>query len=144
VNSGWVLIALMAATPSVAAPKFQDIPEDAASMLPEETSLPQEISAPGVNQEKGTVIQGTVRILRGSPQTEVFFVDRKESLIIPNTRQHNEIFQACLRSSQTKTPVSLRIDPKSRTILSVPNSKSGPVESRSLPDSQSESSSGSN
>lgn len=83
--------------------------------------MPGNASTP---KEPGEAVQAVVRIIRSNPQTEVFFMDRKESLIIPQGPQHNAIFAACMESSRKRTPVSLQIDPKARIILSVPTAKS--------------------
>jgi hypothetical protein len=67
-----------------------------------------------------TSVSGIVRIVRGSPETEVFFKDLKNSLIIPKDSQHNKILEACEESRKKGTPVHLKIDPKSRRILGLP------------------------
>lgn len=130
------------------APSFEPIQEDAQASevdaLPDEASFPKAGGETKESEGPGVAVQATVRLIRSSPQTEVFFTDRKESLIIPQGSQHNAIFEACLQSSKTRTPVSLRIDPKARIILSGPSAKASPGSSRSQPNSQGESSKGSN
>ncbi len=59
-------------------------------------------------------ISGVVRIIRGEPQTEVFFKDLKDSVIIPKDSKHNEIYALCADSMKTGKPVSLMMDPVSR------------------------------
>lgn len=73
----------------------------------------------------GKEISGTVRIIRSQPQTEVFFKDLKESVIIPVNSRHNQIYEACEKSWKKGTPVKLRIDPVSRHVLALPGSESG-------------------
>jgi hypothetical protein len=66
-------------------------------------------------------ISAKVRVIRGSPQTEVFFLDRKDSLVIPRNSQHNQILKACEDSMKKGTAVQLVIDSKNRQILSLPD-----------------------
>jgi len=65
-------------------------------------------------------VSGVVRLIRGSPETEVFFLDLKDSLIIPKDSQHNKLFDLCEQSRKKGTAVKLLIDPKARRILGHP------------------------
>lgn len=69
-------------------------------------------------------VSGVVRLIRGSPETEVFFKDLKDSVIIPKTSsKHNQIFAACETSMKKGTPVKLLIDPVSRQARGLPEDK---------------------
>ncbi len=111
-----------------AEPHFATIPEENPSAV-STTTMP--LGEKSGAKEAGEKIVGTVRIIRSGPLTEVFFMDRKESLVIPRGRDHNAIFEACLLSSQKRSPLNLQIDPKARTILSLskPSSTSLPTNS---------------
>ncbi len=85
------------------------------SLSPAETSLP-----PSTAEFDPSAVTGVVRIIRAHPETEVFFKDRKDSLIIPKGTQHNQIYEACEESRKKGTPVTLKIDIKNRRILSLP------------------------
>ncbi len=67
-------------------------------------------------------VTGTVRLIRSTPETEVFFKDLKDSLIIPKDSQHNKLYDLCEESRKKGTPVKLLIDPVGRSILSPPKS----------------------
>lgn len=69
-------------------------------------------------------ISGTVRLIRANPETEVFFKDLKDSLIIPKDSKHNQIFEACQQSQKTGRPVQIMVDPAGRRILGLPGAKS--------------------
>jgi hypothetical protein len=71
-------------------------------------------------KDKGKEISAVVRLIRANPETEVFFRDYKESLIIPKDSQHNKIFAACEESRKKGTPVKLTVDPVARRILGFP------------------------
>ncbi len=66
-------------------------------------------------------VSGVVRLIRANPETEVFFKDLKDSLIIPKDSGHNKIYAACEESQKKGKPVKLLIDPVGRRILSLPN-----------------------
>jgi hypothetical protein len=85
----------------------------------------------------GKQISGTVRLIRGSPSTEVFFKDLKDSAIIPKNNSHNAIYALCEESMKKGIPVSLIIHPISREVIAIPDkteSKTGPSASDSLPE----------
>lgn len=115
--------------------------EDSAEFMLNEVSTPSKPASEGTGNKKpgtaiefskkaidetedikaeklpGETISGVVRLIRTSPQTEVFFKDLKNSYIIPKDSQHNKIYEACLQSSKTGKPVTLQVDPKSRRVL---------------------------
>lgn len=62
-------------------------------------------------------LSGIPRFIRGSPQTEVFFKDLKDSFIIPHNDSHNRILKAFIDAQKTGKPVNFRADPKVRVIL---------------------------
>lgn len=64
-------------------------------------------------------VSGTVRIIRAHPETEVFFTDLKNSVIIPKTSSHNRILEACEEARKKNAKISLRIDPISRQVKSL-------------------------
>lgn len=69
-------------------------------------------------------ISGVVRIVRSSPETEIFFIDRKDSVIVPQGAvDANKIIKMSLDSVKTKKSVSMTIDPVSRRFVSLPGSK---------------------
>lgn len=72
-------------------------------------------------KQEGQTVSGVVRLIRSSPQTEIFFKDLKQSYIIPKTSQHNKIYEACLQSSKTGKAVALQVDPVSRRVLAISN-----------------------
>lgn len=92
---------------------------EVAGSTPTSTTLPLSSKAPAASGTQD--ISAKVRVIRGSPQTEVFFLDRKDSLVIPRNNQHNQILKACEESMKKGTAVQLVIDPKSRQILSLPD-----------------------
>lgn len=75
------------------------------------------------------IISGTVRVLRKIDMTEVFFKDHKDSYYIPSGRNYSSIFKACQESAKKNTPISFKVNTKSRRILSMeqaPSSGSKP------------------
>lgn len=79
--------------------------------------------------EKGESFSGVVRFIRGGTYTEVLFVDAKETLVIPRGREHNKILEACLQSSKSRSSIQVRIDRKSRQILSLESAPGSPSKS---------------
>jgi hypothetical protein len=70
-------------------------------------------------------VSGIVRVVRSSPETEIFFVDRKDSVIIPAFhRDHNKALKMSLDSVKTQKPVSFSIDPVSHQFVGLPGAKS--------------------
>lgn len=99
------------------APVFQPLFDEGAG-----GESPQAVS--GVTTEEPRtgpqeMVSGVVRVIRAGANTEVFIIDRKDSLIIPAGSRHNEIFEACLQSSRARSPVSLVVNPLTRTVLSI-------------------------
>lgn len=73
----------------------------------------------GENEE---MVSGTVRIIRKLDMTEVFFKDLKDSYFIPSGANYGSIFKACQESEKKGSPVGLKVNNKSRRILSVESS----------------------
>lgn len=94
-----------------------DIEEESAESMLNEMHAPTKQEPEPAVKQKGESISGVVRIVRTSPETEVFFKDIKNSYIIPKNSKHNEIFEACLQSSKTGKAVALQVDPKNRRVL---------------------------
>lgn len=67
-------------------------------------------------------VQGVVRQIRGSPETDVFIHGVSERIIIPGNSKHNEIMNECLNSMKTGKSLSFTVDPISRQIRTWKNS----------------------
>ncbi len=67
-------------------------------------------------------VQGVVRQIRGSPETDVFIQGVSERIIIPGNSKHNEIMNECLNSMKTGKSLSFTVDPISRQIRTWKNS----------------------
>jgi hypothetical protein len=81
-------------------------------------------------------ISGVVRLIRGEPETQVFFKDLNDSVIIPKDSKHNEIFAMCNDSMKTGKSISLMMDPVShRAFLPTDASKSSATVPDQSPDS---------
>jgi hypothetical protein len=98
------------------------------SGAPNDTTVPKDGS--GAKSEPVIIhgvaakeVTATVRLIRSTPETEVFFKDLKDSLIIPKDSQHNKLYDLCEESRKKGTPVKLLIDPIGRRILAPPKSK---------------------
>jgi len=76
-------------------------------------------------------VQGVVRQIRGSPDTDVFLQGVPERIIIPGNSKHNEIMNECLNSMKTGKVLSFTVDPVSRQIHSWKNSPPAGSESSS-------------
>ena len=75
-------------------------------------------------------VSGVVRIVRSQPETEIFFVDRKESVIVPaGAPDHNKVLKMSLDSIKSKKSVSMSIDPVSRRFIALPGSSKKSVTS---------------
>lgn len=115
---------------------WKEIPEDISdqkdrgpSAVPE-TGGPEGTSIEAAEEKlpaSSRAVSGVVRIMRASPETEVFFKDLKDSVIIPFGSRHNEIFSACEQSRKTGSPVHLIIDSKSRRALGVSAQKEAEI-----------------
>lgn len=75
------------------------------------------------DEAKGIQVQGSVRIVRGSPETDVFLNGVSERIVIPVNAKHNEIMDECVNSMKTGKSLSFTIDPVSREIRSIGTSK---------------------
>lgn len=70
-------------------------------------------------------VSGPVRVVRSSPETEIFFIDRKESVIVPSFHpDHNRAVKMGLDSIKNKKPVSFSVNPTSRRLISAGGKKS--------------------
>ncbi len=74
-------------------------------------------------------VSGLVRVVRSSPETEIFFMDRKESVIVPSFHpEHNKVVKMSLDSIRNKKPISLSVNPVSKRLISTGAKKaSSPV-----------------
>ncbi len=69
-------------------------------------------------------VSGLVRVVRSSPETEIFFIDRKESVIVPSFHpEHNKVVKMSLESIKNKKPISLSAHPVSRRMISAGTKK---------------------
>ena len=94
------------------------------------TKPPSELESSGAakSTSEGMPYSGVVRIVRGSIDSEVFFRDLNMVFVIPNTKDHNKIMEACLDSQKSGQSISFRADPKSHTILSLDSGSSKKAE----------------
>lgn len=72
--------------------------------------------------ENEELVSGTVRVIRKLTMTEVFFKDLKDSYFIPSGMNYSSIYKACQESEKKGSPVGLKVNTKSRRILSVESS----------------------
>jgi len=84
---------------------------------------PEIVPASSASAPAGQQISGVVRIIRAHPETEVFFKDLKNSVIIHRDSKHNQFYEACEESRKKGTAVRLTIDPVSRRVLGITNKK---------------------
>lgn len=80
------------------------------------TTAEDEKSKLGENEE---VVSGTVRVIRRIQMTEVFFKDLKDSYFIPSGSNYSSIYKACQESEKKGAPVGMKVNTKSRRILSL-------------------------
>lgn len=74
---------------------------------------------PSLEDFPGETVAGIPRLIRASPETEVFFRDLNTSYIIPQTDKHNRFFNAFDQASKRNQQVSFRVDPVSRRVLAM-------------------------
>ena len=102
------------------APVVQQTPQPKPKVLPEEeievAEAPKEST---LDDFKGVTVSGIPRLIRASPETEVFFRDVNTSYIIPKDSKHNQFFEAFDQASRTNKSVSFRADPISRRVLAM-------------------------
>ncbi len=67
----------------------------------------------------GVTVSGIPRLIRASPETEIFFRDVNTSYIIPKDSKHNQYYHAFETASRLNKSVSFRVDPVSRRVLAV-------------------------
>lgn len=85
------------------------------------------------------LVSGTVRVIRKLTMTEVFFKDLKDSYFIPSGANYSSIYKACQESEKKGSPVGLKVNTKSRRILSV---ESSAIKSPAMGGAESKSNSG--
>lgn len=106
-------------------PQFKSIESDDESSKKQDSE--EAASTPGKTQSEDKSnndlqVQGVVRQIRGSPETDVFIQGVSERIIIPGNSKHNEIMNECLNSMKTGKSLSFTIDPISRQIRTWKNS----------------------
>jgi hypothetical protein len=85
------------------------------------------------------VLTGTVRVLRKITSTEAFFTDLPDSYMIPSGNGYYSIYKAFTESQKKGTPVSFRVNTKSRRVLSLEDAPEKPaVSGTKTPDSSTE------
>lgn len=62
-------------------------------------------------------VSGIPRLIRSSPQTEIFFSDLNTSYVIPQNDKHNEVFQKIAAAIKSRSAIKLKVDKKTRQIL---------------------------
>lgn len=102
---------------------FKDVGSDEDSVSEESTekSSGTETAKPKT-AENEEMVSGTVRVIRKLDMTEVFFKDLKDSYFIPSGAGYSSIYKACQESEKKGSPVGLKVNTKSRRILSVESS----------------------
>ena len=65
-------------------------------------------------------ISATPRLIRSQPETEIFFKDFNQSLIIPKDNKHNKIFEAVSKAMKGNSKITLEVDLKTRRVLGIP------------------------
>jgi hypothetical protein len=70
-------------------------------------------------KENEQIKSGTVRVLRKLGMTEAFFKDLPDSYLIPSGPNYSGIYKALSESEKSGTPVSFKVNTKSRRILSL-------------------------
>lgn len=102
---------------------FKDVggEEESAAEDAGHKSTSSEAAKPAV-AENEELVSGTVRVIRKLTMTEVFFKDLKDSYFIPSGANYSSIYKACQESEKKGSPVGLKVNNKSRRILSVESS----------------------
>lgn len=120
---GLLLGVLFLSLMTLALPKASDFQEvgvgDGEAAEATVVSDQEENNTLGVDE---ALVSGTVRVMRKIAMTEVFFKDLKDSYFIPSGGGYSAIFKACQESEKKGTPVGLKVNTKSRRILSVEES----------------------
>lgn len=71
-------------------------------------------------------VSGLVRVVRSNPETEIFFMDRKDSVIVPSFHpEHNKVVKMSLDSIKNKKPISLSVNPVSKRLISAGTKRTG-------------------
>jgi hypothetical protein len=82
-------------------------------------------SAKPALKENEQIKSGTVRVLRKLGMTEAFFKDLPDSYLIPSGPSYSGIYKALSESEKSGTPVSFKVNTKSRRILSLEEAAPG-------------------
>lgn len=86
---------------------------------PASPSAPETAPAAPVLAPGAATFKGKPRLVRGSPRTEVFFVDLRDSYWIAEDQQHNAFQKAFLEGIRKDKPVGFTADIKTRRVLAV-------------------------
>lgn len=87
-----------------------DIAEEENGLIEKEKSL---------EDFSGVTVSGIPRLIRASPETEVFFRDVNTSYIISQDSKHNQYFKVFEEASRVNKSVSFRVDPVTRRVLAM-------------------------
>lgn len=98
---------------------FYSIDGEEDKKSPSNFDEPEEEKVPTLDDFKGETVSGIPRLIRASPETEVFFRDINTSYIIPQSDKHNRFFHAFDQASKRNQAVSFRVDPVSRRVLAM-------------------------
>jgi hypothetical protein len=102
---------------------FKDVgSEDESATEDSNTKTTSSEGAKPAMAENEELVSGTVRVIRKLTMTEVFFKDLKDSYFIPSGMNYSSIYKACQESEKKGSPVGLKVNTKSRRILSVESS----------------------
>lgn len=102
------------------APKAQALaPAPKPTRVEEEIAEPTEPKEISLEDFNGVTVSGIPRLIRASPETEIFFRDVNTSYIIPKDSKHNPYYEAFDQAIRTGKSVSFRADPISRRVLAV-------------------------
>ncbi|RYZ78932.1 MAG: hypothetical protein EOP06_28145 [Proteobacteria bacterium] len=96
-------------------------PKDAADANTEE---PVDEKKPELKPNE-EMISGTVNVIRKITMTEVFFKDLKESYFIAPGSASYGVFRALEQSRKTGKPVAMKVNKKSRQIISIDEAGTG-------------------
>jgi len=122
---GLLLGVLFVSLQLLALPKASDFKELGTEDEHEETAATAtsaaESTKPATNENE-ELVSGTVRIIRKIEMTEVFFKDLKDSYFIPSGANYGSIYKACQESEKKGSRVGLKVNKKTRRILSVESS----------------------
>lgn len=102
---------------------FKDVGSDEDAVTEESDSNSSDsATAKPKMAENEELVSGTVRVIRKLSMTEVFFKELKDSYFIPSGAGYSAIYKACQESEKKGIQVGLKVNTKSRRILSVESS----------------------